>query len=83
MECHVSLGNPVLTVKPSYWLVIKNAILVFINNSCYHPVPGSSMIANQIYLEEDFFKLFPKEIQPWNAMFLWGTRYSRSSLHIG
>ncbi|XP_071809042.1 uncharacterized protein [Asterias amurensis] len=39
-------------------------------------------IGSSIYLEEDFFKLFPKEIQPWNAMFLWGTRFSRSSLHI-
>ncbi|XP_033118154.1 F-box protein At1g78280-like [Anneissia japonica] len=35
-----------------------------------------------VYLEEDLFQNFPSEIRPWNAMLLWGTRYSRSSLHI-
>ena len=37
----------------------------------------------QIYLKEDFFQLFPREVRPWNAMLLWGTAHSRSSLHIG
>lgn len=43
------------------------------------------MIVNpflQEYLEEDFFHLFPPSIQPWDAMLLWGTAFSRSSLHI-
>ena len=36
----------------------------------------------QKYLDEDYFKLFPPEVRPWDAMLLWGTKYSRSSLHI-
>eukprot|EP00112_Aurelia_sp_Birch-Aquarium-sp1_P021796 Seg5950.2 transcript_id=Seg5950.2/GoldUCD/mRNA.D3Y31 product="F-box protein" protein_id=Seg5950.2/GoldUCD/D3Y31 len=39
-------------------------------------------IKTPIYLEEDFFQLLPQEIRPWNAMILWGTAYSRSTLHI-
>ncbi|XP_013384460.1 F-box protein At1g78280 [Lingula anatina] len=34
------------------------------------------------YLKEDYFQLFPEEVRPWNAMLLWGTPHSRSSLHI-
>ncbi|XP_064610520.1 uncharacterized protein LOC135474836 [Liolophura sinensis] len=34
------------------------------------------------YLNEDFFSLFPPSVIPWNAMMLWGTAHSRSSLHI-
>lgn len=32
--------------------------------------------------DEDFFQLFPIEVRPWNSMLLWGTTFSRSSLHI-
>ncbi|XP_028393862.1 F-box protein At1g78280-like isoform X2 [Dendronephthya gigantea] len=39
-------------------------------------------LGNPIYLREDFFKIFPKEVRPWNAMLLWGTAYSRSYLHV-
>jgi len=39
-------------------------------------------IDTPIYLKEDFFSLLPQDIRPWNAMLLWGTRYSRSTLHI-
>ncbi|XP_070566756.1 bifunctional arginine demethylase and lysyl-hydroxylase JMJD6-like isoform X2 [Ptychodera flava] len=39
-------------------------------------------IGEVIYLQEDFFKLFPEEVRPWDAMLLWGTAHSRSSLHI-
>ncbi|XP_077862532.1 uncharacterized protein LOC144344480 [Saccoglossus kowalevskii] len=39
-------------------------------------------IGKVVYLEEDYFQLFPQEVRPWNAMLLWGTEYSRSSLHI-
>ncbi|XP_074654452.1 bifunctional arginine demethylase and lysyl-hydroxylase JMJD6-like [Tubulanus polymorphus] len=35
-----------------------------------------------IYMLDDYFELFPKDIRPWNAMLLWGTAFSRSSLHI-
>jgi len=39
-------------------------------------------IGPTIYLQEDHYKLFPQEVRPWDAMLLWGTQYSRSSLHI-
>ncbi|XP_077862533.1 uncharacterized protein LOC144344481 [Saccoglossus kowalevskii] len=39
-------------------------------------------IEHVIYLEEDYFQLFPAEVKPWSAMLLWGTPYSRSTLHI-
>lgn len=39
-------------------------------------------IGSNKYLNEDWFQLFPEEIRPWNAMLLWGTKFSRSSLHI-
>ncbi|XP_072034959.1 uncharacterized protein [Amphiura filiformis] len=35
-----------------------------------------------LYLQDDFFQLFPREIRPWNSMLLWGTKFSRSHLHI-
>ncbi|KAK2146535.1 hypothetical protein LSH36_601g00011 [Paralvinella palmiformis] len=34
------------------------------------------------YVKEDFFEIFPEDVRPWNAMLLWGTKYSRSSLHM-
>ncbi|CAD5115457.1 DgyrCDS4429 [Dimorphilus gyrociliatus] len=34
------------------------------------------------YMDEDFFQIFPEDVRPWNAMLLWGTAFSRSSLHI-
>ena len=43
---------------------------------------SSQNIAFQKYLEDDLFELFPEELRPWNAMLLWGTKYSRSSLHM-
>ena len=36
----------------------------------------------QEYLKEDFYQLFPSEVKPWDAMLLWGTKFSRSSLHM-
>jgi hypothetical protein len=36
----------------------------------------------QAFLEEDFFQLFPEAVRPWDAMLLWGTAFSRSSLHV-
>lgn len=36
----------------------------------------------QTYTEDDFFQLFPEEVRPWDAMLLWGTEFSRSTLHI-
>ncbi|KAK2146536.1 hypothetical protein LSH36_601g00016, partial [Paralvinella palmiformis] len=34
------------------------------------------------YVKEDFFEIFPEDVRPWNAMLLWGTKYSRSSLDM-
>lgn len=39
-------------------------------------------IGSMVSGDEDFFQLFPKEVRPWDSMLLWGTRFSRSSLHI-
>ncbi|KAL4221834.1 hypothetical protein ACF0H5_020088 [Mactra antiquata] len=39
-------------------------------------------IGNNYLIEENFFNLFPSEIRPWDCMFLWGTKYSRSTLHM-
>lgn len=36
----------------------------------------------QIYASENFFSLFPFEIRPWDAAFLWGAKHSRSTLHM-
>lgn len=33
-------------------------------------------------MEENFFSLFPEDIQPWDSMMLWGTKFSRSTLHM-
>ena len=33
-------------------------------------------------MDENFFDLFPEEIRPWDCMMLWGSKYSRSTLHI-
>jgi histone arginine demethylase JMJD6 len=49
-------------------------------------LPYRTTLANDIgtceYLKEDFFQLFPKDIRPWWSFLLWGTAYSRSTLHI-
>ena len=36
----------------------------------------------QYLLEENFFNIFPSEIRPWDCMMLWGSKYSRSTLHM-
>ncbi|CAG5116003.1 unnamed protein product [Candidula unifasciata] len=41
-----------------------------------------AQVLETIYTREDFFNLFPKEIRPWDCLLLWGTSYSRSTLHI-
>ena len=33
-------------------------------------------------MEANYFHVFPPEVTPWDAMLLWGTKYSRSTLHI-
>lgn len=39
-------------------------------------------VGSNIYAEENFFNLFPDEVKPWDCLFLWGTKYSRSTLHM-
>ncbi|BFZ22999.1 hypothetical protein BsWGS_26037 [Bradybaena similaris] len=41
-----------------------------------------AQVLETIYTREDFFNLFPKEIRPWDCLLLWGTSFSRSTLHI-
>ncbi|EDO47823.1 predicted protein [Nematostella vectensis] len=62
--------------KPWLWTYVEDEL--FIQT---HP-ELKDHLQNPIYLKEDFFQFFPKDVRPWNAMLLWGTAYSRSSLHI-
>ncbi|XP_077978320.1 uncharacterized protein LOC144433821 isoform X2 [Glandiceps talaboti] len=62
--------------KPKMWTYLEDELFI-----PQHPELRKD-IGEAIYLKEDFFELFPSEVQPWNAMLLWGTAYSRSSLHI-
>ncbi|XP_005099656.1 F-box protein At1g78280 [Aplysia californica] len=39
-------------------------------------------ILKSVYTESNLFDLFPPAVQPWDCMLLWGTAYSRSTLHI-
>lgn len=39
-------------------------------------------IREHIYASENFFSFFPSEIRPWDAAFLWGSKHSRSTLHM-
>ena len=43
---------------------------------------GGRYCRAQIYTKDDLFHLFPAEVRPWDAMLLWGTTYSRSTLHV-
>jgi hypothetical protein len=56
----------------------------YINDELFIPFRPELMldVKRPVYIEEDFFKLLPKELQPWDTMLLWGTSFSRSSLHI-
>jgi len=36
----------------------------------------------QVYWDDDLFQMFPSEVRPWDCMLLWGTAFSRSSMHI-
>lgn len=62
--------------QPQQWTYISDELFI--------PMRPALMkdIGDYVYLEEDFFQLFPNEIRPWNAMLLWGTAFSRSTLHI-
>ncbi|CAH1772881.1 unnamed protein product [Owenia fusiformis] len=39
-------------------------------------------IISPVYLKDDLFMLFPEVLRPYNAMLLWGSPYSRSTLHM-
>ncbi|EDV29415.1 F-box protein [Trichoplax sp. H2] len=62
--------------KPSRWHYVQDEL--FINR---HDKLKAD-IGEAIYFKENFFKLFPEEIRPWDAMLLWGSAHSRSHLHI-
>eukprot|EP00795_Rhopilema_esculentum_P012995 gene12995-3763_t len=60
----------------SQWSYLEDEVFMFRNPELLKDID------TPIYLKEDFFSLLPEEIRPWNAMLLWGTKYSRSTLHI-
>ncbi|KAK6175422.1 hypothetical protein SNE40_013889 [Patella caerulea] len=62
--------------SPTSWTYLEDELFLQQRPELYKQVPRN------LYTEEDFFPLFPKEVQPWDCMLLWGTAYSRSSLHI-
>ncbi|XP_063409162.1 uncharacterized protein LOC134692633 [Mytilus trossulus] len=39
-------------------------------------------IGPNVYAEENFFNLFPDEVRHWDCLMLWGSQFSRSSLHM-
>ncbi|VDI77399.1 Hypothetical predicted protein [Mytilus galloprovincialis] len=39
-------------------------------------------IGPNVYAEENFFNLFPDEVRPWDCLMLWGSQFSRFSLHM-
>lgn len=62
--------------QPELWTYLEDELFIEMNPELRED------LGQPVYLREDFFQLLPKEIRPWNAMLLWGTAHSRSSLHI-
>lgn len=62
--------------KPRLWTYLEDELFIEMNPEL------REHLGQPVYLNEDFFQLLPKEIRPWNAMLLWGTAHSRSTLHI-
>lgn len=62
--------------KPQLWTYLEDELFIEMNPEL------KKHLGQPVYLKEDFFQLLPKELRPWNAMLLWGTAHSRSSLHI-
>lgn len=62
--------------SPTQWTYVQDEL--FINTRPYL----KKDIGSWKYLNDDFYELFHKDIRPWNAMLLWGSPYSRSTLHI-
>ncbi|PVD29564.1 hypothetical protein C0Q70_08818 [Pomacea canaliculata] len=61
---------------PTSWMYVMDEVFIVSRPELHKQILPS------IYTEEDFFKLFPKEIRPWDCMLLWGSAYSQSPLHI-
>ncbi|XP_071109711.1 uncharacterized protein [Haliotis cracherodii] len=62
--------------SPTTWTYLEDELFIPLRPQLYKQVQTST------YTTENFFNLFPQEIRPWDCMLLWGTAYSRSSLHI-
>lgn len=62
--------------QPEIWTYLEDELFIEMNPEL------RDYLGQPVYLKEDFFQLLPREIRPWNAMLLWGTAHSRSSLHI-
>lgn len=62
--------------KPNSWTYLEDELFIFSRPEL------RKYIGANIYAEENFFNLFPNEVKPWDCLLLWGTKYSRSSLHM-
>ncbi|XP_068706530.1 uncharacterized protein [Montipora foliosa] len=62
--------------QPQLWSYLEDELFIETNPEL------RQHLGQPVHLKEDFFQLLPKEIRPWNAMLLWGTAHSRSTLHI-
>ncbi|KAK3583771.1 hypothetical protein CHS0354_022808 [Potamilus streckersoni] len=58
------------------WIYMEDEIF-----SQAHPEIKKDIEPNP-YMEENFFKFFPDGIRPWDCMILWGSPFSRSTLHM-
>ncbi|XP_059142086.1 uncharacterized protein LOC131929755 [Physella acuta] len=60
----------------TFWSYLQDELFLL-----QHP-ELSSQLLTMMYTRENFFSLFPEEIRPWDCLLLWGTAFSRSTLHI-
>lgn len=65
-----------LPASPHSWTYMEDEMFLMLR-------PELKLDIGYNYLmEENFFTLFPNEVRPWDSMMLWGTKYSRSKLHM-
>ncbi|ELT98450.1 hypothetical protein CAPTEDRAFT_225272 [Capitella teleta] len=62
--------------RPTHWFYVEDELFIPMRPEL------KSQLWDSPFLKEDFFQVFPSSVRPWDAMLLWGTAFSRSSLHI-
>ncbi|XP_041378141.1 F-box protein At1g78280-like [Gigantopelta aegis] len=62
--------------SPTSWTYFEDELFLPLRKELRSQIPAND------YNSENWFNLFPPELRPWDCMILWGTAYSRSSLHI-